>query len=77
VRSADGLSRLLGNPHPLVRAIARCALARDESRGAHQRSDHPERNPALDGRHVVVRGGFGPGDEARLGDETTAWQAWS
>jgi L-aspartate oxidase len=77
VRSADSLSRLLANPHPLVRAIARCALARAESRGAQQRSDHPERDPALDGRHVIVRGGLGPGDEARLGDETTAWQAWS
>ena len=76
-RSADGLSRLLGNPHPLVRAIARCALAREESRGAHQRLDHPERNPALDGRHVVVRGDLGCGDEARLGDEAIAWQTWS
>jgi L-aspartate oxidase len=76
-RSADGLSRLLGNPHPLVRAIARCALAREESRGAHQRLDHPERNPALDGRHVVVRGDLGCGDEARLGDDAIAWQTWS
>jgi L-aspartate oxidase len=76
VRSADGLSRLLDSRHPLVRAIARCALARDESRGAHQRSDHPERKPALDGRHVIVRGG-GDGDGAQLGDERIAWHAWS
>ncbi len=34
------------DPHPLARLIARCALARTESRGAHRRSDHPERDPA-------------------------------
>jgi len=77
VRSADGLSRLLHDHHPLVRAIARCALARDESRGAHQRLDRPERNPALDGRHVVVRGDLRPGEQARHGDGAIAWQAWS
>ena len=34
------------DPHPLARLIARCALARTESRGAHLRADHPERDPA-------------------------------
>jgi L-aspartate oxidase len=66
VRSEEGLNRLLDDPHPLARLIARCALARTESRGAHLRADHPERNPAFDSRHVVV---------AR--DESIAWQTWA
>ena len=49
-----GAARLLEDPHPLARLIARCALAREESRGAHLRGDHPERDPALDHRHAVV-----------------------
>jgi L-aspartate oxidase len=57
-RSGDGLSTLVSDQHPLVRLIARSALAREESRGAHQRRDFPERNPRLDGRHVTLaRGG--------------------
>jgi len=66
VRSEEGLSRLLDDPHPLARLIARCALARTESRGAHLRADHPERNPAFDSRHVVV-----------AWDESIAWQTWA
>ncbi|HEX3910663.1 MAG TPA: FAD-dependent oxidoreductase [Solirubrobacteraceae bacterium] len=72
VREPDGLARLLESPHPIVRAIARCALTRAESRGAHQRSDHPRRDPALDLHHVVVRGATRPGEDA-LDDE---WQTW-
>jgi L-aspartate oxidase len=53
-RSAEGLQRLAGDPHPLVRLIAGCALQRTESRGAHRRVDHPDRNDALDHRHVLV-----------------------
>ena len=53
-RTGEGLGRLLDDPHPLARLIARCALAREESRGAHLRIDHPERDPALDHRHAVV-----------------------
>ena len=34
--------------------IARCALERAESRGAHHRSDHPEADPALEHRHVTL-----------------------
>src|ERR1700677_2968916 len=56
VRTEAGLSRLLEDPHPLARLIARCALARTESRGAHQRTDHPERDATLDHRHVLVSG---------------------
>ena len=47
------------DPFPLARAIARSALARAESRGAHQRIDHPETDPALDGMHSVVSGEAG------------------
>jgi L-aspartate oxidase len=55
-RSADGLARLLDDPHPLVRLIARAALARRESRGAHQRADFPQLDPAMDRRHVTLAG---------------------
>jgi L-aspartate oxidase len=53
-RTGEGLRRLLDDPHPLARLIARCALAREESRGAHLRLDHPERDPTLDHRHALV-----------------------
>jgi L-aspartate oxidase len=59
-RDADGLARLLEDPHPLAQLIARCALARTETRGAHRRRDYPRADPALDGRHVVVRPGAEP-----------------
>jgi L-aspartate oxidase len=56
-RDRAGLERLAeSDPFPLARKIARCALAREESRGAHQRVDRPETNPALDLTHSVVRG---------------------
>jgi L-aspartate oxidase len=56
VRSAEGLHRLLDDAHPLARLLARSALARVESRGAHQRSDHPALDPALDLHHFVLSG---------------------
>jgi len=59
-RDGEGLARLAGDPHPLVRLIAACALARRESRGAHQRRDFPSADPALDQRHVVVSLGQEP-----------------
>jgi L-aspartate oxidase len=65
VRSEAGLSRLLDDPYPLARLIARCALARAESRGAHRRVDHPERDPELDHRHVLVSG-----------EDDIRWQTW-
>jgi len=69
-RSGEGLSRLLADPHPLARLIARCALAREESRGAHLRMDYPERDPALDYRHAVVCG-----EENE--PETVTWERWT
>ncbi len=53
-RSSEGLQTLAGDPHPLARLIALCALRRQESRGAHMRLEHPDPNPALDGHHVVA-----------------------
>lgn len=54
VRSRAGLVRLLDEPHPLARLIGRSALAREESRGCHLRSDFPDRDPLLDGSHLVI-----------------------
>ncbi len=54
-RERAGLERLRRDEHPLVRLIATSALARTESRGAHQRSDFPDRDPGFDGRHVTIR----------------------
>jgi L-aspartate oxidase len=65
VRTPEGLGRLLEDPHPLARQIARCGLARTESRGAHLRTDHPERDPAFDNRHVLVSG-----------EDPISWQEW-
>jgi L-aspartate oxidase len=59
-RDPAGLSELLGDPHPLARLIAASCLARVESRGAHQRTDAPETDPALDGMHTLVDAGAEP-----------------
>ena len=54
-RDAEGLSKLMQDPYPLVRLIARSALARTESRGAHRRRDFPSLDHAFDGVHVMLR----------------------
>lgn len=53
-RDAQGLQQLAEDPHPLARLIGACALLRCESRGAHQRTDHPATDPKLDRCHIVV-----------------------
>jgi L-aspartate oxidase len=53
-RTREGLESLLEDPYPLARLIGACALARAETRGAHVRLDHPDRDADLDLRHTVV-----------------------
>ncbi len=54
VRDAPRLERLLDDRYPLAAGIARCALAREESRGGHLRTDFPAVDPGLDGIHFVL-----------------------
>ncbi len=64
VRDREGLQRLLGDPHPLARLVARCALQREETRGSHIRRDFPATDGKLDLHHVVVR------------DDDAAFELW-
>jgi L-aspartate oxidase len=65
-RSAEGLRLLEEDEHPLAQLIARCALQRGESRGAHMRVDHPHPDPTFDGRHVTIAAGH----------ECPDWELW-
>jgi L-aspartate oxidase len=53
-RTAADLRELQEDPHPLARLVAACALAREETRGAHARAEFPASDPALDGRHTIL-----------------------
>ena len=44
------------NMYQVIRLIARCALAREESRGAHYRLDHRETRPEFRGHSRISRG---------------------
>jgi len=59
-REPAGLRGLLDDPYPLAGLIGAACLARDESRGAHQRIDHPDTEPALDHMHTLVEDGGEP-----------------
>jgi L-aspartate oxidase len=59
-RDAGGLGELLDDPYPLARLIGAACLAREESRGAHQRTEHPDADRQLDGMHTLVGKGFPP-----------------
>jgi L-aspartate oxidase len=65
-RRADDLELLLEDPYPLARQVARFALAREESRGSHQRVEFPRPDPDLDGKHLV-------GDNRN----ELRWESWS
>jgi L-aspartate oxidase len=59
VRSAGGLTEARARlesiaPDSVAILIARCALAREESRGAHFRTDFPQKNAAFK-KHSVIR----------------------
>jgi len=54
VREAESLQRLLEDPYPLARLVARGAIERRESRGAHRRADFHLADSRLDGIHLVV-----------------------
>src|SRR5829696_8566656 len=65
-RDPAGLRELLDDPFPLARLIGASCLAREESRGAHQRLDHPDTDPALDRMHTLVEA-----------DEQPSFEQWT
>jgi len=55
IRDARGLARASRSRHLLASLVAGSALAREESRGGHFRSDFPHEDAALDALHTVLR----------------------
>lgn len=51
----DRQSLVTRNMREVALQVATSALAREESRGGHIRSDYPERDPSLDGVHQMLR----------------------
>jgi L-aspartate oxidase len=66
-RDAGGLRPLLDDPHPLARLIAAGALHREETRGAHARSEFATTNFRLNWVHTVLESG----------SEKPAFQTWA
>jgi L-aspartate oxidase len=54
--SASPVDPETANMLTVAQLIVSAALAREESRGAHYRTDFPEANPALAGRHTLIAG---------------------
>jgi L-aspartate oxidase len=62
-RDAADLRELLDDPYPLARLIGAACIAREESRGAHQRTDYPDTDRSLDLTHTLVGAGAAPSFE--------------
>ena len=62
-REPEGLSLLTGDDYPLARLIGAACLGREESRGAHQRTDHPDTDRSLDLTHTLVGADAAPSFE--------------
>ncbi len=54
LRRSDELHLLAASDHPMARWVAKCALHREESRGAHWRRDAGAQDAELDGLHTVL-----------------------
>ncbi len=65
-RNGEGLKELQRDSHPLVQLVATAALTREESRGAHWRSDFPQQNTDLDHMHVTL-----------VTDQNSIFQRWA
>jgi L-aspartate oxidase len=60
LENQGGRNREAANLRLVALLIARCALAREESRGAHFRTDFPEKRERF-ASHSSIRAGEGPG----------------
>jgi L-aspartate oxidase len=63
LRDAQGLGKAIeslegdeSNVATVARLIAQCALAREESRGAHFRADFPEKRPEFARHSIIIKG---------------------